>query len=131
MFQWFKNIDFCHYANMLEKDGILAFSTFLQGNFSEIREVTGLSLEYKTIDEITAALSESFEILHVEEFTEVLDFNSPLEVLAHMKNTGVNSLSSTHWTFKEVKEFCANYTLRYPKAQLTYVSAVIVARRRG
>ena len=47
MFQWFKNIDTDNYKNILNKDGILAFSSFSPENFKEIRELTGLSLNYK------------------------------------------------------------------------------------
>lgn len=131
MFQWFKNLDklVSSYKNFLNKDGILAFSTFSKDNFKEIRDLCGLSLEYKTCDEIVKILSKDFEILHCEEFTQVLEFSNPLELLAHMKNTGVNSLNTKRWTFKEVKDFCDNYKSKYPKITLTYSPVIIICKK--
>ncbi len=131
MFQWFKNLEKVsqHYKTLLEKGGILAFTTFSKDNFKEIKELTGLSLEYKSIDEILQILEKDYEILYKEEFAQTLKFNTPLELLAHMKNTGVNSLTSKHWTFKEVKEFCDNYKEKYSQINLTYSPIVIICRK--
>ncbi len=132
MFQWFKNLAKVseHCKNLLEKDGILAFTTFSEKNFKEIKELTGLSLEYKSLDEIVQILEKDFEILYKEEFTHQLKFNTPLELLAHMKNTGVNSLTSKHLTFKEVKEFCDNYKEKFPEISLTYSPIVIICLKK-
>lgn len=131
MFQWFKNLDkissYCN--NLLNKDGVLAFSTFSPDNFKEIRALTGLSLEYKTCDEIINIFSKNFEILYKEEFIYTMTFSNPLELLAHIKNTGVNSLASQHWTFKNVKEFCDNYKNKYPEITLTYSPIIIICKK--
>ena len=129
LFQWFKNIDFLHLADMLEKDGLLAFTTFSPENFREIREITGLSLEYKSVDEIKNAMSLCFEILHIEEYTEVLHFTTVLELLAHMKNTGVNNLLSHNLTFKEVKDFCADYERKFTYISLTYSPIIVIGEK--
>lgn len=131
MFQWFKNLEkiSAHCKNLLEKDGILAFTTFSKENFNEIKELTGLSLEYKSLNEICEILGKDFEILYKEEFTHKLTFTTPLELLAHMKNTGVNSLTSKHWTFKEVKEFCDSYKEKFPQITLTYSPIVVICRK--
>jgi len=130
MFQWFKNIDTENYKNLLNKDGILAFSTFSPENFKEIKELTGLSLDYKSLDELKKIFNKNFEILYTEEFTHSLHFTTPLELLAHMKNTGVNSLTSRHWTFKEVKNFCDNYLQKFPEITLTYAPIILICRKK-
>ena len=47
---------------MLKSGGILAFTTFSPDNFKEVRSFTGLSLEYKTFDELKEILSEKYKI---------------------------------------------------------------------
>ena len=132
MFQWFNNLEnvSSHCKNILNKDGILAFSTFSAGNYKEIEELSGLSLSYKSFDEIKNIFEKDFEILHSEEFTKTLQFSSPLELLAHMKTTGVNSLTAQHWTFKEVKSFCDNYKEKFPDITLTYSPVIVVCRKK-
>ena len=131
MFQWFNNLEnvSSHCKNILNKDGILAFSTFSDGHYKEIEELTGLSLSYKNANEIKNILAKNFDILHFEEFTKVLEFSSPLELLAHMKTTGVNSLTAHHWTFKEVKSFCDNYKNKYPNITLTYSPVIVICKQ--
>ncbi|MCM1338857.1 MAG: malonyl-ACP O-methyltransferase BioC [Muribaculaceae bacterium] len=131
MFQWFENfekaVEILKYN--LKPGGVLAFSTFAPSNFKEITELTGLSLQYKTQDELTAALKNAgFEILYAETFYEEVCFKTPLELLAHMKHTGVNSLTERVWTVKNVKEFCDKYSKKYPKTKLTYSPIIIIAR---
>lgn len=132
MFQWFNNLEnvSSHCKTILNKDGILAFSTFSAGNYKEIEELSGLSLSYKSFDEIKNIFEKDFEILHSEEFTKTLQFSSPLELLAHMKTTGVNSLTAQHWTFKEVKNFCDNYKEKFPDITLTYSPVIVVCRKK-
>lgn len=132
MFQWFdnleKSIDKIKFS--LDKNGILAFSTFGTNNYKEITSLTGLTLGYKTKEEIETILKKlGFEILYSEEFYEEVKFNSPLELLAHMKNTGVNSLSEKTWTITKVKEFCDNYSKIYPQTKLTYSPIIIIAQQ--
>lgn len=131
MFQWFGNLDKAIeiLKRSLNKGGILAFSTFGPENFKEINALTGLSLNYKTKDEIVEILQkQGFEVLYAENFYEELTFKTPLELLAHMKNTGVNSLSEKTWTITKVKEFCDKYSKMYPKSKLTYSPIVVIAK---
>ena len=118
-----------HYKNILNKEGILAFSTFSPENFREIKELTGLSLNYKSTKEIKNIFEKNYDILHIKEFTHTLNFSNPLELLAHMKNTGVNSLTAQHLTFKEVKEFCENYIKKYPQITLTYSPIIVICKK--
>ncbi len=133
MFQWFSNLEklHTHLLNILQKDGILAFSTFSPDNYREIKELCGLSLEYRTLKELKDIFSTGFEILYTEEFEHTIEFSNPLKLLAHMKNTGVNSLTMKHWTFKEVKEFCEKYQKTYPHLPLTYAPIILICRKAG
>ena len=130
VFQWYEDLGkiFEQCKNMLNSDGILAFTTFSPENFKEIKAITGLSLEYKTAKELTDLLSKNFEVIKTEQFEHKMTFNNPLKILAHMKNTGVNSLSDDHWGIKEVKEFCDSYKKMFPDLSLTYAPIIIVAK---
>ncbi len=128
MFQWFSSLSapLEHYSRILEKNGVLAFSTFSKANFKEIRDAFGVSLNYLSGDEIRLELEKDFQILEIVEFESVLKFNSPLELLAHLKNTGVNSLNSKKMTFHDIKDFCDNNGA----STLTYAPVLVLARKK-
>ena len=131
MFQWFSNPDkvLAYYRTLLNPSGIIAFSTFSPDNFKEIKSLTGITLEYKDIDEILIILEKFYKVLYLEKFDYKLTFNNPLEILAHMKNTGVNSLGTKHWRILEVKDFCDKYKNNYPELELTYSPIIVVCRK--
>lgn len=132
MFQWFDNLDKAIeiLKSQLSPNGILAFSTFGTDNYKEITALTGLSLHYIPAPEIQQILEkQGFEVLYCENFYEELNFNNPLELLAHMKNTGVNSLSNKPWTIKEVKDFCDKFNKKYPQTKLTYSPIIVIAQK--
>ena len=131
MFQWFSNLDEVvnRYRNLLNKDGILAFTTFSPDNFPELKKVTGLSLKYKTDEELKEVLEKNYKILKMETFSKTLEFKTPLELLYHLKNTGVNSLGNTGWNFSDVKSFCENYMKTFEKVTLTYAPILVIGRK--
>ena len=132
MFQWFPSFEKAIQTikSNLKSNGLLAFSTFSPDNFREITDLTGLSLQYKAKEELEQILkNEGFEILYSEQFFEELKFKTPLELLAHMKKTGVNSLSEKTWTITKVKDFCDKYSKKYPKTKLTYSPIIVIAQR--
>lgn len=131
MFQWFNDLEKTteYYKRLLKNDGILAFTTFSDENFKEIDELTGISLEYSSFNNIKESVSRHYNIIYAEEFRKTLNFSNPLELLAHIKKTGVNSLTSRHWTFKEVKDFCEKYKEKYPEITLTYSPVIIICSR--
>ena len=131
MFQWFENLEkaISIIKLSLKKDSLLAFSTFTPENFKEIKEISGLTLQYKQKDEILKILtSQGFEVLYCEEFYEEITFKTPLELLAHMKKTGVNSLSTKTWTVKEVKDFCDTFNNKFKETKLTYSPLIVIAK---
>lgn len=130
MFQWFSDIEelIKYYKNFLTEKGVLAFSTFGPENFREIKDLSGLSLNYKNKQELINIISKDYEILYTDEYRVTLDFENPLALLAHMKNTGVNSLTAKTWTVREVKEFCEKYLKKYNEVKLTYHPILIIAK---
>lgn len=131
MFQWFKNLDVVleKYKRLLNKDGILAFTTFSPENFYELTQLTGLTLDYKSENQLQEILGKNFKIIKIKSMKKILEFKSPLELLYHMKNTGVNSLGTKNWTFADVKDFCEKYSKTFDKVTLTYTPILVIAQK--
>jgi malonyl-ACP O-methyltransferase BioC len=134
-FQWLEDLPgfverLAEYSN---PGGILAFSTFGPENYREIRELTGKGLDYFSITDFQNILEKEFEVLSLEEEEKKLTFDSGLEVLRHMKRTGVNSLEKTSWGRKEILNFCREYENQFSnkdKVGLTYHPIYAVLRRK-
>lgn len=58
-----------------------------------------------------------------------MNFDNPLQILAHMKKTGVNSLAGKVWRIKEIKDFCEKYKSKYPDLNLTYSPIIVVLKK--
>ena len=120
-FQWIENLpDFIEkLIQKLDNGGILLFSAFGGENYREIFYVTGKTLPYLSKTQFEEKLKKHTPL--IEEEVRVMAFKTPLDVLKHIQNTGVNAISSEVWTKKDLinfeKEynvFCANHpTLTY------------------
>lgn len=137
-FQWIAGAEnfYAKLAGCLNDGGILAFSTFGKDNFRQVRELAGKGLNYIGLNELEGFLNRAgFEILFAGEERVVLNFESGLEVLRHMKETGVNGAFKTFWTPKSVERFSREYKKRFPSAgggvELEYHPVYVLARKRG
>ena len=147
--QWFESPEcfFRRCNSLLQAQGYFAFSTFGKENMKEIRELTGNGLPYRSRKELEAALSTHFDILHSEEEIISLPFESPMKVLYHLKQTGVNGLSATSpiacrqenkpsqsiWTRRDLHQFCERYTRQFSRdasVSLTYHPIYIIAKKK-
>lgn len=115
--------------------GILAFSTFGNKNYIQIRSLLGKGLEYSRLEEITEALEKSgFCVLHAAEDLRLAEFKSPSDVLRHIKSTGVNGGFSEFWTPSKLRGFSARYRSAYPSENgvvLTYNPIRIIAKKKS
>lgn len=132
--QWIKDFDDLieKISKSLNKEGIFAFTTFGENNFSEIQKVLGVSLKYFPLKILQEKLAKHFDILHVEENKIELEFENLNEVLKHIKNTGVNCLTVKNF----YKSSLINYNLEYTKlfstqsgVKLTYNPIYIIAKK--
>lgn len=135
-FQWLASPEqtFARLAQHLQPDGWLIFSTFGEDNFRELRSITGSGLVYRSIRQMIRLLSSHFDVLHTEEEHCVLEFNDPLEILKHVKRTGVNAThSGQSWTRGRLNDFAEEYTGRFLKDgqyPLTYHPLYFVCRKK-
>ena len=120
MFQWFENLEkiSTYYKTLLNKDGILAFSTFSPENFPEIRNLTGLSLNYKSLDEIIKIFSQNFEILYSEEFKHILQSfcNQRFSFITRISKTRFTAVKQC--TAVNPLKTCIHYKTKRISAQL-------------
>ena len=109
VFQWIENFEEFIYSlqTHLNPNGSLIFSTFGIENFREIYHVLGKSLPYKGVKEYEAIFKNTPHI--IEEEIRVLAFQTPKDILKHIKNTGVNALNETYWTKSDMQNFENGY----------------------
>lgn len=110
-FQWlnypeefFKRI----YPSLKEK-GILCFSTFGRKNFLELQTLSCPSLEYYDNEEIRRMSYPYFRLKYFEEETKRLYFSSVMDVLNHIKRTGVNGIVNFRWNTSSLDRFKKEY----------------------
>ena len=116
----------------LTPGGVLAFSLYGPDNLPEIKELTGVGLDYLSLSEITSMLKKRCLLEERHQDKEVFLFPKPRDVLNHLRQTGVNSINRKPWTRQELHSFCQEYTKRFQIDQavhLTYNPMYFVARR--
>lgn len=130
LFQWFDDIqkvrDFC--KKHLKENGFLAFSSFSKDNFMEIRDSIGVSLPYKSLDELKNVFEKEFEIVKTFEFREKCQFATALDMLSHIKKTGVNAISEKSFTYRQVKDLCRQIEKNNSGIFLTYAPLIIICK---
>ena len=134
--QWFANIpSFIRRSyNALPQKGIFAVSTFGKNNFEEIRTITGQGLNYHSLEEYKKFLTGTgFKILHAGDDKITLRFSSAIEVLRHLRYTGVRGIDSVRMTPAQTLKFCRDYETGYNDANgfvsLTYHPVYLIAEK--
>lgn len=124
--QWFEHpIRFIRRCmSSLVPQGLIAVSTFGPDNMREVTRFTGVTLPYPDLDTLRAELSRDFDLIHLDHECIELKFDAPMEVLWHLKNTGVTGIRDYSWTKSRLAEFSHYYTQHYRlgngQVKLTY-----------
>ena len=74
-----------------------------------------------------------FEIVCFEENVQTLCFNTPLDVLKHIKNSGTNGIKPLNWTVSKLKHFEDYYKKCFgmnDKVTLTYNPVYVVLKKK-
>ena len=116
-FQWFENLPafLQKIKSSMNPEGLLAFTTFGPENLAEIRALTGQSLHYFPLAQLTDELrSCGFAVLESHEEVQIRHFDDPLDLLKMMRRTGVTaSADRTWWTPRRLEEFRRAYRERF------------------
>lgn len=110
----------------------LGFTLYSSANFHELRDICGIGLDYCSPADLRKLVGEKFSLLAFEEEQVSFYFDTPLQLLHHLRQTGVNALADSAWTRSRLREFSESYTGRYggPRGiPLTYHPLYCVARK--
>ncbi|WP_291530036.1 malonyl-ACP O-methyltransferase BioC [Bacteroides sp. UBA939] len=135
--QWFTDPEkfFAHCHSFLADGGYLAFSTFGLENMHQIRTLTGHGLDYFPVETLKTWLAPYFEIIYMEEEIITLPFSTPLEVLRHLKQTGVTGTEKKMWTRGRLQAFNNQYTELFSmddgNVTLTYHPIYIIVQKKN
>ena len=105
--------------------GYMAIATFGRDNLREIRTLTGTALEYRTVGEWRHDLTDvGYRVLRVVDERIQVRLPSPVDVLRHLRQTGVSGIRRQAWTKERLTAFSREYTRRFGTAdgqvELTY-----------
>lgn len=134
-FQWITNKSHTLkkiYNSLVEK-GYFLVSSFSEKNLKEIRKITGMGLNYLKKYQAEELISEYFNLIYTEERIIELLFDDPMQILFHLKSTGVNSLGNIFWKKSDLENFCNLYKLNFStpegKVKLTYNPTFYLAKK--
>ena len=134
-FQWFNNFEsfISKIHDLLNDSGILFFSTFGERNFFEVKSIINVGLNYKTFSEVKQILSANYNIIHSEEYFVVKQFLTPIDVLKHMKATGVNGLQKSYFGKTKINQFIETYNENFSNCDdsvnLTYHPMIFLVKK--
>jgi len=122
--QWCSNIEktILKLYDLLENNGILAVSIFGDENLKEIKNIFNIENKMYTMPELKQFLC-GFSNTVIKEDLLKQTFDSPIEVLKHLKLTGVNAVKELKLTKTMLKQFESDYIKSYSidnKVILTY-----------
>ncbi len=121
--QWCNNIEKTVFKLMkaLDKNGVLAFSIFGDNNLKEIREIFNFENQLYSIKHFKNIFSK-YDVLSFEEEEIKLEFETPIDVLKHLKNTGANALVQMTLTKSKLRDFEEQYLKSYKICQNVYLT---------
>jgi biotin biosynthesis protein BioC len=131
--QWFADLEgfLKRLWESMNDGGTIAISTFGPQNLEEVRTLTGSGLSYLSLEEFRAAVGRYFDIEECLEDHTVIYFDEPVEVLRHIKQTGVNGAFRQCWTKGKLTRFTEGYKMFHSIKgySLTYHPMYVVARK--
>ncbi len=108
----------------LKKEGTIALSFFSNKNLYQIKDIFNTGLEYLSDEEIKGLFSAD---AYFEKKEENLVFQNGLEILKHLKYTGVNSIKENTLSYLEIKKKLELFKKKYNNT-LTYSSIYVIER---
>ena len=136
--QWVEDIPalMARLAASLRPGGWLALSGFGRGHFPELAALGSGAAAPGDADgaEWAGLLPPGMELLEVVQQPIVLTFGSAMELLRHLRRTGVNGQARARWSRASLQAFEESYRARFGqqgRLPLTYDAVRLIARKRS
>ncbi len=114
--------------------GVIAISFFTEGTLKEVKDFTGVGLDYSCHAGIGQVLARLTDVLVQEKIEKKLYFKTVKDVLYHIKKTGVGGVRKNYrWTRKTYHQFEQYYEALYVPEKglpMTYVSSIFIAEKK-
>lgn len=127
--QWFNSpARFLERASRkLRAGGMIVISTFGPATFRELAEAGVVPLPYLSLDDYRKSVPESMELLELHDGIVTKVFSEPIDVVRHLRATGVNARPTEVSLPKLLKRYPLNQS---GKAPLTYNPLYILLRKK-
>ncbi len=114
--QWAEDFEFVYkkLKSLLTSSGHIAISLFGSDNLLEIKDIFNVGLKYYSVEEI-----EKITSANVYSEIKKIEFKDSISILKHLKATGVNSVTSKKFSYKELKQNLSQFEKKYNNT-LTY-----------
>ncbi len=131
--QWFNSPErfFHECARVLKRGGLLAITTFEDGNLAEIEQATGKTLPLFSAAQWTAMVPPSLRMLFSESIRYTMTFDSAIDVFRHLRRTGVDSLGDKNAApalQRAIKAYPVNNEGKY---SLTYRPFIMLMQKKS
>lgn len=95
--QWFTNLPLFirECKRVIKEGGLIGFSTFLEGNLTELDTIRPVPLQYHKYEEILSLMAHEFDSIEMRTDDYVLNFRSGMDIMRHLRNTGVGGSVQT------------------------------------
>ncbi|MGO4854182.1 methyltransferase domain-containing protein [Phaeovulum sp. W22_SRMD_FR3] len=137
MIQWLPDpkATLAHLGRAVRPGGWMAISGFGPGHFPELRQLGSAAAAPSCLSAaaLAALLPPGWQLREARDFTRQLWFSTPMQVLQHLRATGVNGCARRCWSRAALNAFCAGYSAAFGTAEgvpLTYCPTVIIAQKR-
>lgn len=134
--QWFTDLEAFtrRLSGMIREGGYVALSLFAPDNFKEVMiSNRDIGLSYLSLEQMRGLLEAAgFTITASWEQCHRLLLPSPMDVLRHIKLTGVSGASSSGWSRGRLHQFCDRYSEMFGfdlGVTLTYHPIIVIAKK--
>jgi malonyl-CoA O-methyltransferase len=119
----------------LSPGGWLAISGFGTAQFHQLRSLgsSAAAPSYVDAGDWPGLLPRDLDLVHVSQSAIDMEFATAMELLRHLRHTGVNAQAEQHWSRGRLTAFEDNYRTKFGRAgklPLTYDPVWMIARRR-